>query len=142
MTRHPGKSLSALQRLRAQQRQQLQQQVIAQQQHIAQLVSKTGALQQFLLQSPQTNTGGLALCNQDNYHIELRKLLAWQQQQVAQAEQELSRRQAQLVASHRQEQQVTTYLAELNQADQRQQQQQMQKNSDAMAAVRFGIKRD
>ena len=132
--------LKALERLRLQRRTECQQQVNAQLHHLQQMRNKLNTLQHFIDSPIPSMSNGLALRNHENYVQELRRLYQWQQQQCQSAEQELARRQAQLIASHRQEKQLEQYCQVLTKTRERQQQQQDQKVNDDVAALRFSRK--
>lgn len=132
--------LKALERLRLQRRTRCQQQVNAQLHHVQQMRNKLNTLQHFIDSPIPSMSNGLALRNHENYVQELRRLYQWQQQQCQSAEQELARRQAQLIASHRQEKQLEQYCQGVTETREKQQQQQDQKVNDDVAALRFGRK--
>ncbi|SEQ91862.1 flagellar export protein FliJ [Rosenbergiella nectarea] len=132
--------LKALERLRQQRRKQSQQRVIAQQHHVEQMRNKLNTLQHFIDSPIPTMSNGLALRNHESYVQELRRLYQWQQQQCQSAEQELAQRNAQLIASHRQEKRLEQYCQVITETKDKQQQQQIQKLNDELAAIRFSRK--
>lgn len=138
---HPlSPQLKALERLRQQRRVQCQQRVVEQQQRVERMRNKLDTLQHFIDSPKPSMASGLVLSNQEIYSQELRRLYQWQQQQYQCAEQELAQRNAQLIASHRQEKQLEHYCQAKTDAEEKRQQQHAQKLSDELAALRFSSK--